>query len=307
MADLAERIAARLDALGLDPGSPVQAMVSGGADSTLLAVALVDRGCAVRAVHVAHGLRGGESEADAAACDDLARRLGVPLRIVDGSVEPGGNLEARLRDVRRRVALDGASGDPIATGHTLSDRAETVLYRLAASGAPRGLAALPPRDGQWVRPLIDCSRDEVRRELVRRAIPWRDDPTNADPGPARNRIRLEALPALALAHPGAERNLARAASLADDERDLLDALAEDLIGDDGAVEIAALRAAHPALQRLALRRAAGRAGVTLGHDDVEALRSTARRRTLPGAARAEVRDGRISFLPPGSCGREGVA
>jgi tRNA(Ile)-lysidine synthase len=182
-----------------------------------------------------------------------------------------------------------------------------VLYRLAASGTPRGLAALPPRDGQWVRPLIDCSRDDVRRELATRGIAWRDDPTNLIAGPARNRIRLDVLPALTQAHPGAERNLARAAAIADDERALLDALADDLIRNDGAVPIDALADAPTALQRIALRRAAARVGVTLGHDDVESLRTDARRRTLPGAAMAEVRRGAIVFHPPGSGRREEIA
>ena len=291
----------------MDVESPIVAMTSGGADSTLLAVILAERGCDVRLLHVVHGLRGAESEADAEACRALAERLGVPISVVDGRVEPGGNLEARLRDVRRAAALAEAGGDLIATGHTLSDRAETVLYRLAASGTPRGLAALPPRDGQWLRPLIDVSRDEVRRELGRRGIGWRDDPTNLEPVAARNRIRLDVLPALALAHPGAERNLARAALLADDERALLDALAEDLIGHDGAVTIAELTAAPVALQRIALRRAAARVGITLGHDDVEALRTAPRRRSLPGDAAAIVADGAIRFRPSAADPCEGVA
>ena len=306
-ADASALIAARLDALGLDAGAPVVAMVSGGADSTLLAHALSERGCALRLVHVAHGLRGADSDGDEDACRAVAVALGVPLQVADGRVEAGGNLEARLRDARRGAALAAAGGDPIATGHTLSDRVETVLYRLAASGAPRGLAALPPRDGQWLRPLIDLSRDDVRRELARRGVAWRDDPTNLEPGPARNRIRLDVLPALGLAHPGAERNLARAAELADDERALLDALAEDLVRHDGAVPIAELAAAPAALQRIALRSAAARVGVTLGHADVEALRTAPRRRSLPGDAMAEVEGGAIRFLPPGANRRGAVA
>ena len=305
--EIVSRIAERADALGLRSATPVVAMLSGGADSTLLVVALAELGCAVRVVHVGHGLRGEESEADAAACVALTSELDVPLTIVDGQVEAGGNLESRLRDVRRAAALKAADGDLIATGHTLSDRAETVLYRLAASGTARGLTALPPRDGQWVRPLLDCSRDEVRDELRRRGVAWRDDPTNLETGPARNRIRLDVLPALALAHPGAERNLARAAGLADDERIVLDTLADDLIGNDGSVSLQALTIAPPALQRIALRRAAARVGVTLGHDDVEALRTDPRRRTLPGAARAEVSRDQITFLPPGSGRPEGSA
>ncbi len=305
--DVAERIRERASALGLLAGTPVVAMLSGGADSTLLVVSLAELGCAVRIVHVAHGLRGEESAGDLDACRALADRLALPMQVVDGRVTTGGNLEARLRDARRDAALAAAGIDAIATGHTLSDRAETVLYRLAASGTPRGLAALPPRDGQWVRPLIDCSRDEVRRELAARGVTWRDDPTNLVAGPARNRIRLDVLPSLAQAHPGAERNLARAALIADDERALLDALADDLIRNDGAVPIDALADAPVALQRIALRRAAARVGVTLGHDDVEALRADARRRTLPGAALAEIRRGAIVFHPPGSGRREEIA
>ena len=305
--NVAERIRERAGALGLLADTSVVAMLSGGADSTLLVVALADLGCAVRVVHVAHGLRGDESEADRAACCALAEHLKLPLQVIDGRVEPGSNLEARLRDVRRAAALAAAGNDPIATGHTLSDRVETVLYRLAASGTPRGLTALPPCDGQWVRPLIDCSRDDVRRELAARGIAWRDDPTNLVAGPARNRIRLDVVPALTQAHPGAERNLARAAMIADEERALLDALADDLIRNDGAVPIDTLADAPVALQRIALRRAAARVGVTLGHDDVEALRTDARRRTLPGTAMAEVRRGVISFHPPGSGRREEIA
>ena len=151
-AEIVSRIAHRAAALGLVPATPVVAMLSGGADSTLLVTMLAELGCAVRVVHVAHGLRGEESAADAAACGALTDGLGLPLTIVAGQVEAGGNLESRLRDVRRAAALKAADGDLIATGHTLSDRAETVLYRLAASGTARSLTALPPRDGQWVRP-----------------------------------------------------------------------------------------------------------------------------------------------------------
>lgn len=299
--DVDTRIAQRLNDLGVAAETPVLALVSGGADSTLLLVSLAQVSQRVRALHVAHAQRGDESERDREACVALAESLGLDLTIAPGSVPTGGNLEARLRDVRRAAAERYADGALIATGHTLSDRAETTLYRLAASGTPHGLAALPPRDGRWIRPLIDCSRDEVRRALIARGIPWRDDATNADPTPARNRIRLEVLPALAEAHPGAERNLARAAGLADDERELLEELADALITPADAIDLDGFDEAHPALQRIALRRAARRHGITLGHDDVEALRGGAERRTLPGAALGERRNRLLVFHPPGTC------
>ena len=165
----------------------------------------------------------------------------------------------------------------------------------------RALPALPHRAGRWVRPLLDLTRAEVRAELRRRGVPWRDDASNDDRGPARNRIRRDVLPVLASLNPAAEANVARAGALAADERELLDGLAAELVEADGSVDLARLRAAHPALQRLALRDAAARAGVALGHLDVEALRGMplvgTERRTLPRAATAERRRARLSFAP----------
>ncbi len=299
---VADRVASAIaERALLEPGGRVLALLSGGADSTLLVVLLAELGHAPRALHVAHGLRGAGSDADVDACRALCAGLGVELEVADGRVAPGPNLESRLRDVRRGAALARAGGDPIATGHTATDRAETVLYRLATSGGVRALPALPHRTGRWVRPLLDLTRAEVRSELRRRDVPWRDDPSNDDRGPARNRIRRDVLPVLASLNPAAEANVARAGALAADERELLDALAADLVEADGSVDLARLRAAHPALQRLALRDAAARAGVALGHLDVEALRGMplvgTEQRTLPRAATAERRRARLSFAP----------
>jgi tRNA(Ile)-lysidine synthase len=299
--DVEPRVAERLRGFGVEVDTPVLALISGGADSTLLLVSLARTTRNVRALHVAHAMRGTESEADRRHCEALAADLRIPIEVVDGAVDEGGNLEARLRERRREAVRLHAAGDLVATGHTLSDRAETALYRLAASGTPHGLAALPPRDGQWIRPLIDLTRCEVREILAAGGIDWRDDASNLDPTPARNRVRLEVLPALGAAHPGAERNLARAALLADDERDLLNDLAERLITAEGAIDLAAFDQAHTALQRIALRRAARRHGITLGHADVEALRGGSPRRTLPGAALAERTSRLLVFLPPGTC------
>src|SRR5262245_2127113 len=218
---VAERAARVLRRAGVEPPGRVLAMVSGGADSTLLVAVLADLGLEVRALHVAHGLRGAESDADA----DFCRALPVPVEVVDGRVDPGPNLEARLRDVRRTAALAAASGDPVATGHTATDRAETVLYRLATSGGPQALPALPGSAPPFVRPLIDVTRDEVREELRRRGLDWREDPSNTDPAFARNRIRHEVLPVLTALNARADANIARAADVAAAERELLAALA----------------------------------------------------------------------------------
>ena len=106
------------------PGGKVTCLVSGGADSTSLWHALRELGYDVSALHVAHGLRGTESEEDAAFCRDV---LGA--EVVDGS---GGKTEDDWREIRYSFARDRLR----ATGHTASDQVETVLYRIVASGAP---------------------------------------------------------------------------------------------------------------------------------------------------------------------------
>ncbi|HEY3614645.1 MAG TPA: tRNA lysidine(34) synthetase TilS, partial [Gaiellales bacterium] len=175
----------------LAPGEPVLALVSGGADSTLLAHALVALGHRVETLHVRHGLRGAASEEDAAACRALAAGLGIPHRELAGLVPPGAGIEARAREQRRTAADAVRAGRAVATGHTRDDRIETILYRLAASPGAAAFAALPAADGAGrVRPLLELAREDVRLALARASIAWREDASNRDRLHARNRVRL---------------------------------------------------------------------------------------------------------------------
>ena len=76
-----ETLQSLLRALPEVPGT-LLAGVSGGADSVALLRLLVLRGCRVTAVHVNHGLRGAESDADEDFVRGLCATLGVPLRTV---------------------------------------------------------------------------------------------------------------------------------------------------------------------------------------------------------------------------------
>ncbi|MGI9188209.1 MAG: ATP-binding protein, partial [Gaiellales bacterium] len=98
---VAERVRERAGALGLVAGTPVVAMLSGGADSTLLVVTLAELGCAVRVVHVAHGLRGIASQEDADACGELAAH--VVARAVDQRAHPLPVARRQRRESTRRA------------------------------------------------------------------------------------------------------------------------------------------------------------------------------------------------------------
>ena len=175
------------------PGGEVTCLVSGGADSTCLWHVLRTLGYRVSAVHVDHGLRGEESDADARFC---AEALGAEV-----IAAPPASTEAELRDLRyeltERVGLR-------ATGHTASDQAETVLYRIVSSGSTRGIK--PRREDGVVRPLLALWRAETEDYCRDVGLSFRIDSSNQET--KRGLIRDELMPLLHRLHPGAEANLA---------------------------------------------------------------------------------------------------
>jgi tRNA(Ile)-lysidine synthase len=264
-------------------GSSGVVLVSGGADSACAAAGLAEAvGPAnVHALHVNYGLRD-SADRDERLCRDLCSKLRIDLHI-ERPAELRGNLQAAAREVRYAAAEQLRArtfADWIATGHTRTDLAETVLYRLAVSPGVRALRGLPAQSGRVVRPLLGLERAETRRLAAEAGLPFGDDETNLDPGFARNRLRAEVLPVMRELSPAAERNIAETrAELAEEahllERVVLEALEAAGAG-AGAVAIRAdaLEGSEPALRRLALRalaeRATGRT-VSLGRRQAERL------------------------------------
>jgi len=194
----------------IPPRGDVVCLVSGGQDSTCLWHVLRKLGYRVRALHVNHGLRGEESEADARFCRDV---LGA--EVVDARGR--GRREAELRAIRYSCATDRLR----ATGHTASDQVETVLFRLVSSGNARGLKAR--REDGVVRPLLTLWRQETEEYCRAAGLRFRIDSANA--GSKRGLIRNEILPLLERLHPAARQNLVRLA----EERPRLPRQAEDAL------------------------------------------------------------------------------
>jgi tRNA(Ile)-lysidine synthase len=193
--ELRQRVEAHVRALDLiPPGGDVTVLVSGGADSTCAWHVLRELGYRVSALHVDHGLRGAESDDDAAFSRE---RFGAV--VVDGR---GGSTEDELRRIRYSFASDRLR----ATGHTASDQVETILYRLATSGRPTGIKA--KREDGVVRPLLPLWREETEAYCRAHRLPFRNDTSNDTT--MRGRIRLEILPRLRAIHPAAAENILRA-------------------------------------------------------------------------------------------------
>jgi tRNA(Ile)-lysidine synthase len=168
----------------------------------LLTVLAAELSLRLHVLHVDHGLRP-DSDRDAAFVCGLAKRVGVAADVERVVVPAVGSLEAAAR-AERYAALQaharrlGASR--IALGHTTDDQAETVLMRMLAGAGVRGLAAIPPRRGQIIRPLIETRRAALVATLEAAGLPWIEDPSNRDVKFLRNRIRHELLPLLSASY-----------------------------------------------------------------------------------------------------------
>ncbi|HYE57791.1 MAG TPA: tRNA lysidine(34) synthetase TilS [Rhodothermales bacterium] len=233
--DLTAHVAARLAACGVT--GPVVVGVSGGMDSTVLLDALVRAGVPVVGVHVHHGLRGADSDADAAHAQALCQARGVPFVLHRAQNPPVTGRQAWGRALRYQVfeavGWDHGAGW-VATAHHADDQAETVLMALLRGTGPRGLAGMPEvrrlsRGLSLVRPLLGVLRAELRVYAEAHGLVWREDATNRDRHYRRVAIRLDILRRLERLLPGASRRIARTASLVRAERTLAAPASEALL------------------------------------------------------------------------------
>jgi tRNA(Ile)-lysidine synthase len=211
----------------------------------------------------------------------FAGRLGIRCEVEEVKVElRGTGLEDAARRARYAAlerAADRLGCHLIATGHTRTDQAETVLLRLIRGTGARGLSGMPARRGRIVRPLLDVTRAEVEAYCLQSDLEWLTDEMNSDEAFARSHLRGEVLPLLRALNPGAEDLLVNVAEVLRDEDEVLDAAAEaSLVEKDGGTDAKELAALHPALQRrglrLLFRRAKGSLdGLSRRH--VEAMRA----------------------------------
>lgn len=255
-------------------GSTVAVAFSGGRDSLALlhatCHAALALGLQVVALHVHHGLLA-DADAWLRSAQRLCarwRRRGWPVRLrwarLEGSPSPGDSTEAWARR-GRHAALHRLATEEGATLLLLAqhrrDQAETFLLQALRGGGPLGLSAMPVQAARagltWARPWLDQPREAIEHYVRRFRLQAVDDPSNADPAFARNRLRLQVWPALTAAFGDAEATLAAAAQRAQEAAAALAELAAiDLAGrldDQGRLQVAGWRQLSAARQANALR------------------------------------------------------
>lgn len=214
-------------------GQAVLACCSGGVDSMVLLDLLLQAASPLRlkvgVVHVDHGIRGERSSSDARFVSEHCGRLGIPCHVYELGMSPGGpNLEERARTGRYEKILHCAHAHgyhAAATGHTLNDQAETILYRLIRGSGIRGLTGMDYRaTGGVIRPMLGLARSRVEEYARSKGTPFVEDATNLDTKLARNLIRARVIPVMEKINPCVLSSIARLGDIAREEGGLVEEL-----------------------------------------------------------------------------------
>ena len=253
-------------------GDRVIVACSGGADSMALLCFLLrckaELGITVMAAHVDHGIRGEAAHADARFVAEFCRTHHVPFFLYDAAASgvqiPPNPSENWARSLRYTWfdALAAQQHACIATAHTLSDQAETVLFRMARGTGLHGMAGIPAVRGVYRRPFLCLTRSDTTAYCAALGQHYVQDESNFSDAYARNRIRHHAVPALQTINPAAERAVGRLCSQLQELNIWLENLAEKLLAQaacGGGYSIPILAAADAPVLAAALRMLAARA------------------------------------------------
>jgi tRNA(Ile)-lysidine synthase len=213
---------------------------SGGADSTGLLNLLLELreewSFELFLGHFNHKLRLTADE-DEQFVRRMAQRYSLPLFVGSKDVRSYArkkklNIEEAGRELRYGFLKKTAhkiGGDKIATGHTMTDQAETFLMRLMRGSGPRGLGGIFPLvEGTIIRPLIQVERQDIEAYLKEKGIEFRTDESNLDRRFLRNRIRLDLIPYIKKNfEPEIVSHLGRIASIIREEDNFLEKIAQE--------------------------------------------------------------------------------
>ncbi len=206
------------------PGTNILVAISGGPDSMALlhglALARNKFGFNIFAHGVNHGLRA-EASAELELAQNLCRKMNVEMTHSNLQVALGGNLMSRARDARFAVLEERAKelGNAlIATAHHADDRAETIMMRLIRGTGVKGLAALPGRAGNRIRPIIRARKADVLLHCERHNIPFATDPSNKNYKFLRAHVRGELMPLLEKLSPNIVDHLTRIADEIEEQK-----------------------------------------------------------------------------------------
>lgn len=232
-------------------GDQIILALSGGPDSACLFYILnqikSELDLSISCVHVNHGLRGKASDADEDFVRSMCKQNNCNLRVVSADINALAkewklSTEEAGRKVRYQAFYQEAEKVFKATGvapkiliaHNMDDQAETILYRIIRGTGVTGLKAmqkseLTPKGFKIIRPLLDVTKRDILEALQSEKLPYCEDKTNELPIYARNKIRLDIIPAIESINPAFKDAIVRLGEIASEQEDFLDREAKECL------------------------------------------------------------------------------
>lgn len=308
------RLAVRAELSDVNAGDTILAAVSGGADSSALAVALLhetkERSIRTIAVVVDHALQANSADVAQNTKAELIKIGFTNIEIKRVKVEVTDGVEASARRARYAALneiADSVNAVAIFLGHTKDDQAETVLLGLARGSGTRSLSGMAKRIEKYRRPLLAISRADTESACKELNIEVWHDPHNQALEFKRVRARNKVLPVMeSELGPGIADALSRSAKLLRDDADALDQWAAEVFDelDPKDIEIDQLLALPRAIRSRVIRKAIYLAGAPSGSisaehiEPVEALITAWKGQgavSLPGGVTVARISGRLSL------------
>ncbi|MBR6437955.1 MAG: tRNA lysidine(34) synthetase TilS [Bacteroidales bacterium] len=198
----------------INKGDRILVALSGGVDSMVLAELLRRYGYDIAFAHCNFHLRGAESDGDEQFVREYAERVGVKLyvkqfdtmKIVENQKL---SIEMAARELRYAWfdELLKTDYDKLALAHHADDQIETFFINLLRGSGIKGLKAMQPCNGLYIRPLLWASREEIKKFAIENGIQWREDSTNQDTVYFRNKIRHDLMPVFDSIKPDAREKI----------------------------------------------------------------------------------------------------
>lgn len=213
----------------------VTVALSGGADSVALTHILYklkdELSFDLYAAHLNHGIRGKDADRDAEFVKTFCKELNIPLfcekvDIPRVAEKYGDSIETVARNVRYEF-LTRVSVGVIATAHTASDNLETVIFNEIRGAGLKGVCGIPPIRDNIIRPLINCTREDVEEYCKQNNLEFCTDKTNFCDEYSRNNIRLNVVPVLKKINRNAERNILRMCETVRSDEEFLESVSKE--------------------------------------------------------------------------------
>ncbi len=235
---------------------------SGGADSSALLYILkhlsFKYGYKLKAAHVNHCLRGDESERDEQFVRDFCKQNDIELFVLRADVsEESKKFSMGIEEYGRKIryeffnSLCGEKGK-IATAHNLNDCEETFFLNLFRGSGLKGISSIPPVRGRIIRPLIDCTRDEIEKFCSENNISFVTDSSNLSDDYLRNKIRHNVIPVLKEISPNLDTSMLRCFENLRLDREYFDEKISEIIKrskiGDYVYDISSVFSLHPAVR-----------------------------------------------------------